>query len=429
MKRNIILIIIFFTINNITYSQFGGLSIGVAISKLEQAGKNLIEKAGEEARTTIMVGSQQVQVQIENLKAAYSKSMNETFDKLDITQQRVFTDLDKLINNLNNGLYKTVKEIQVVTDNLDESISRIPFFEKFPRVRKPDKVHFLKLSNEDNVSLPIYGSRLHIYGDEYEPFLIVNGEKIKPIQSGSSTLQFNIPLEKFSNPKKKIKTETVDLVVFHKTTKLLVFPNYEERKFKIPLFSLPKVMGTYRIGITEKSKNRKEHSHHTPKPPHHYKCRSGRRSDETCNYPTIVPTGHKLIQSSTVFHVTRREENSPWEFVNVSDAGFTLKLLAKTAWSNLARKNIDGWVSYKTFTMPTVEKKVPNFKTGEITWIKDVRIPLTKNTIGFTIEIETLDGYTEIFNSKTENKYFKILDDRTNSQVIIKPMKPASVFQ
>lgn len=416
-------------LTNSGFAQFTGLTVNAAISKLEQAGKNLIEKAGEEARTTIMVGSQQVQIQIDNLKTAYSETMNETFDKLDITQQRVFTDLNDLVDNLNNGLYKTISELQLVTDNLDESISRIPFFEKFPRLRKPDKVHFLKFSNTDNINLPLYGSRLNIYGNEYVPYLIVNGDKIKPIQSGSSTLQFNIPLEGFTTPEKKIKTETVDLIVFHKVTKWLIWSSYEERKFTIPLFSLPKIMGTYKIGITEKYKKRKEHSHYTTKPPNHYKCRSGRTDDRTCNYPTTVPTGHKLIQSSPVFHVTRREENSPWQFINVSDAGFTLKLIAKTAYSNFARKNIDGWVSYKTYTMKSVEKKTQNYKTGEINWAKDIRIPVTKNTIGFTVEIETLDGYIEIFNSKTENKYFKILDDRTNSQIIIKPMKPASVFQ
>lgn len=429
MKKTLILPLFLIGFTLTVNAQFSGLTVTAAISKLEQAGKNLIEKAGEEARTTIMVGSQQVQVQIDNLKAAYSESMNETFDNLDITQQRVFADLNDLINNLNNGLYKTVSELQIVTDNLDESISRIPFFEKFPRLRKPDKVHFLKLSKDDKINLPLYGSRLNIYGNDYEPYLLVNKEKIEPIQSGSSSLQFSIPLEKFNTPSKKIKTETVELIVFHKVTKWWFWSSYEERKFSIPLFSLPKVMGSYRVGITEKYKERKEHPQHTTKPPHHYKCRSGRSDDRTCNYPTTVPTGHKLIQSSPVFHVTRREENSPWEFVNVSDAGFTLKLTAKTASSNFARKNIDGWVSYKTYTMEPVEKKTPNFKTGEITWAKDIRIPVTENTVGFTIEIETLDGYTEIFNSKTENKYFKILDDRTNSQIIIKPMKPASVFQ
>lgn len=428
-KLTFVLLLISLSVTSIK-AQFTGLTIHAAITKLEQAGKNLIEKAGEEARTTIMIGSQQVQLQIDNLKYAYSESLDKTFDNLDITQQRVFNDLNSLIDNVNSGLYQTTKEIQSALDGLDESISRVPFFEKFPRVNKPEKLYFLKQGNTGNIPLSISGSRLNIYGNEYQPYLVVNNEEIKPTQTGSNTIEFNVPISKLSNFDKSIKTEILTLVVYHKVKKIFgLWNSYEKREFKIPLFGLPASLGTYRIGITERVEEKTEHSRHTSKPDNHYKCQSGRTSNRTCTYPTIVPTGHKLIHSSPRFHATRREENSPWEFINVSDAGFTLRLTAKTSSTNTARKNINGWVSYKTYTTKTLDTNKPNFSSGQLNWTKDVRIPVTDKTIGFTIEVETFNGHLDIYNSSIENKYFKILEDRINNQIIIKPMKPTSIMQ
>lgn len=425
--KKVILMLILIILSNLCEAQFSGLTIGAIISKLEKSANNIIEKAGEEARTTIMFGSQQAQLHIENLKAAYDDSLEETFDELDEAKQKIFTDANVLINNLNNGVYKSVSELKVIAENIDESMTRIPFFEKFPRLREPAEVFFLKLSNDDFLNLTLQGSRLDIYGDEYKPYLLVNGEKNEPIGSGSA-LQFSIPLRNFQMPDEKVKIETVTLVVYHKETKYLIWSTYVERKFNITLFSLPRILGTYKVNILEKTMEKKVHSHKTGG----YQCQSGRTSDRICNKLVTVPVGHRLIHSSPVFNVTRKEENSYYEFNNVTDAGFTLKLVAKTASTNPARKNIDGFVTYKTFTMNPFERKTPNYRTGELEWAKDLAIPLTKNTKGFTIEINTLNGYTEIYNSKTaeeENKYFKIIDDEINDQIIIKPMKPASVFQ
>jgi hypothetical protein len=430
MNKLICLFLVLVCLPATSKCQFDGLTVGAAITQLEAAGNRLIEKAGEEARTTIMVGSQQVQLQIENLKIAYKDMLGESFATLEIAEQRLFQDVNSLADNLNRGIYKSVDELARISDGLDESISRIPFFEKFPRLRKPGQIYFLKRDDEDAVKLDLYGSRLHIYGNEHIPFLTVNGEKIKPIQSGSTSLGFNIPLKGFIAPEKIIKIETVELTVYQKEKWLFFWNDFVERTFTIPIFSLPNTLGNYRLSITERIETKVEHAHRTTGPPNEFKCRSGRTDDRTCNHAITVPGGQRLIHDSPVFHVTRREENSPWEFTNVSDAGFTLKLVAKTASSNFARKNLNGWVSYKTYSEATDDVNTPNYAEGKIEWTKDVRIPTTEETIGFTLEIDMLDGNVEIITSgDTNNKFFDIIDDRVNNQVIIKPTKPSTVFE
>jgi hypothetical protein len=213
-----------------------GLLVKDVIAQLEASLNSVIEGAGKEARQTVMLASQQAALAIMNLKAAYSESMNKTFDRLHQTEQDFFSHAGSLIGQLNETLKTNIAAVANVAQQIDVAMRSLPFSNREPRVLRYSPIYYVALGNEPTVPVRVHGSLI----GAGKPTLAMGGQTFSPSSKTDVELTFLVPAKHFTPTGSQIQ---------HLSAMLTLFKGNKPRSYSLLFYGVPHVLGKFDVTV------------------------------------------------------------------------------------------------------------------------------------------------------------------------------------
>lgn len=441
--------LIFLLITSITVpvsaqGPIGALSVGQIIDQLEASAKGILEEAGHQARSTVMEAAQSALMAIGTLRAAYAESLDKTFDEINSSERAAFEDVRALIQQAESGASNITRDLGNISQQLSDAVAQLPGAKRLPIVRSAAPLFFVPKSGAVQVTLT--GTNLEA-GD---PFLLVGGRRLDPIQKLHTTLTFKVPLFlpqqilryeaavrasllRGDIPLAQLEPQLAQLVVYEKTSVFfgLGGSKLEPQSYSVALFPVPSIAGRYQVI----AKRRIENIERAPRRSPGYRCESD-NGERTRNVDIQVSsTEGWRIDTTTLRFEASYSNHGNQNISTASPEGFK-STLSCSGYGRVeafgvvidagSKGVIQGNYVYEEIRVVAGDELMV---VGEdlLVWDRDVPIlNLPPDTLSVSVVLNTFNGQLQAWTGQGGHRFYSVDYNRVAQTLIIHP-KPLDV--
>jgi hypothetical protein len=426
------------TING-AYSQLPGIfdpakTVNQIVDELGGQLSALIAQAGGEARVTLLEGFQLSNSLIGSLKAAYSDSLNVTFDRLDSQQQKAFLDVQKLLDGLSKQLNQPVK---VALQNWQDTNQILTDFSglltKKPLVMRYGPGYIPPVSSQlDKIRISIAGYRFQVEGVD-PPQLTIGSSKFSPVDLTDVSVGFLVPRSIFPTLDKRTAFQHATLTFFRKPDNWLNWPwtKAQSVQFQLVFTILPEELGRFSsVNTIKVSKKAVKHFISEPDLKTSKEGGGGNTADD-CYFPE---SGYKFDLPSArlreTVHLGRKDnDHSP----GTNDGGISyrdgiktedricIKVVAHTGCTECGATTAGHLEVDMVRSYTDVDKKETD--SQPLFWKKQTPIPLVDDAVSQIINITLFDEIERVVVATSQQSlpFLSIDPDIRNHIVVLRP--------
>ncbi|WP_147415836.1 hypothetical protein [Ulvibacterium marinum] len=187
MKKITLAVIFIFSLNTI-YSQATGASALIVLDEIDASIKEHLQSIDNLATNAIGNGGNMLL----SISARLRKDINETIGNTDIAlrenQLNIYNQLLGLVNDFNVAIETNLDRVDLTATRISQAASDLVFKKREPTIFKYKTQKFIQ-GFDNEYTLAVKGNS---FDRSYDVYIVLNDNKIKPIQSNYSELIFKI---------------------------------------------------------------------------------------------------------------------------------------------------------------------------------------------------------------------------------------------
>ena len=407
-----------------------GLTVGQALSKLDETLNKAIENAGKEARQTVMVAGQQARLLLETFKQNNLDVLNVAADKLDVQRRHAFEDIRVLVAEFSLNLNATADKMEDISKRIEVAIANFPLTPDTPRLLKYKPVFYAGLNVGDQVTVLIDGSFLA----RGTPTLVLDAKEYKSQVQTDTNLTFLVPASVFRTNSTTVMYKSFKLTVYGERTSYVFWKQPYPVNCWLLIYALPERIGTYKVEVVKRGTARRTQAKSTPTIETYSASCDGRRD---CHQVNAEPDW--LIDTQSIGWAQEHNDGGRFEgWRNLSAAGFCADLSAephghlKTPFGCVQGTigHISGKVKYTEYKDVEADSREAFALTGNrLVWGKDASHTMPDGTRGIIVTLKLFDGREVVYDGPTTGDVVGVEYNTQTRTLILKPKNPDSVLR
>lgn len=407
------------------HAQFAGVTAGVAANQLisqldgvingaRDAGDYLVARAGMEAKGAI-----------EAWKDANKALLDQGFDKLDQSQQKIFSNARQLADQANAHVEDRLKHTEAITNQFNQVLVSVPgnsdtyVTQFYPRV--------IPSQAASDIILTVKGVNL----DKGEPVMTIADMTAQRMVIGPMEVHYTVPLNQVKREPGKLAIVPLTLTYSRPMDGLWnrMMGKRESVERQIPVVALPVNIGSYRYtAVAEvwtkeveqfssqsqkfEGKNTDKKQVAMPKPGWQWDWSQGLSA-----FSQHGDGGHAGSCNGIMANESSNDGITHRAHLDKQQKMDGLKIVYGPGKQNC-------YISGPVFRMVKTQTTVPA-TTGALLWTEDLRLPIPQGFKSLSLEVTTFDGRKLVITGAESDKFFNVIQDA--SELVIKPKQPADI--
>jgi hypothetical protein len=295
------------------------LAIGGILNELRSTAESIINNVDYTVNKNVNVAALNVLNVISQFETTYSSMLDKTTNELSKQKQQLFNGLETQIKKVFDDIEKANENIDNSLENLSLYLSGTVFGDKVPRITKFNFGTMIR-GIDDKIIIQFKGVCLN----SPKNYLKINGKKMKPIEYSDNTLKFSVNTADFKdyyNQEPKVIFENIELFCAYK--KCLLNKN---KSYKFAVQTLPKKLGIFTFEYVVKNTERIIEN----KTVGHWRIESkssSRNKSENRNFAVFPDNGFRINTDSIKIWMIERTGSCKGCRINVinqSQTGYTV---------------------------------------------------------------------------------------------------------
>lgn len=232
MKKLLVTILLGFCLNN-CYSQVTGAAALIALDEIDATMTRQLQTIDNLATNAIGNSGNMML----SLSARLRKDINETIGNTDKVlrenQLALFNQIQNLSSDLDTAIKEDIENIDVVASKISEALDNLLIKKKEPRIFKYETGTFIREYSKE-YAFKVKGKNFDQTKDQY---VLLNGKKIKPVQTNYNELIFRIDSADIQTIEKNSYYADAK-IVFHWRKGIFRVKKVKQEPFLIPIAPL-----------------------------------------------------------------------------------------------------------------------------------------------------------------------------------------------
>ena len=285
------------------------------LSSAQEKANNVVYNAGAQGRGIAMEAGQAALNAIGSFRAAYADSLKLTESALKGQQADLFHNIKSSVALLDQWSSGAAVNLQVVTDNLSNAITNLPFANDIPRVARISPLYSVEGAGAE-LEIVVRGIGLA----NGSPTLEVLGRFISPNTKTDSEIRFPMPAHGGVVDKPLLFPATLHL--FQRKTVYLVFHDYVPMNYPVRLAIYPKDIGKGTLTPRRRVTTQDRQAITTQA----YRFDSPQGEGTSSTPVSVAPTPGWLIDVNTIRYNKAYENDGSFTMGSTAATGFTATL-------------------------------------------------------------------------------------------------------
>lgn len=361
----------------------GAIGTGVLIDQIGDKLTALIGRAEQAGDFLAMRAAQEALFVLDAFERANKNILDTAFEKIGKERQAILNQMKDTIDALEHGRIDTLDKLQAASDQLDRLVRDVAF-KKQPVVFRY-RGSIVTPGEKNDVRLVINGYRL-TYGT---PHLLYGGKRFDALKDGEN-LRFELPRSLIAHSKSRMSSEYAKLVLEGREGGFLGFlthPVFVEYDLNIVI--LPESLGHVNVAYSMPVTNRQE----APPVEIHDNYNSSSRGWDCRSFayrPASSDRRFDINNNRTFVRPGNGNSRGQLRDVRISDTGISFSICA-------TRRITDRDNGYRHADGQYVEVwntagHVPKKEAKELSWTKDVVVPVGDNPANLLITVVDFTG-------------------------------------
>ncbi len=403
----------------------GGTAVKDIVTHIANELRSVINEMDYSYSKNAFETKQIIEILIGNMENSASKILDKTFDQLTELEQKFFRDTNSTLNNILLVQDQTVENTRKVMNQFSSTLSVLPFANRDPKISNFEPKYILANKDLKNAKINISGSLL----DYKTPTLNIDGKECELIGETTNNLTFNCDCSSVKDGN-EYKDLIGELKIFKKEKYWIFFWKTVESTYKVSLQNIPEKMADIEIiAYTKKSNTKKFKRKAKYKEWNSHCCckRPGRKITKTISRTSnefkIDPNSISIVKRKkgreSYYNLNGKSESSFQVIGNLVNYGGCF------AFAKDARGHLELDINYVETKTTINSDKIP-VGTETINWNKGRPISLPKNTTGFSVVVNQMNGSTIALseeNMLNNNSWFNIDFDKSKGLLMINPKR------
>ena len=403
--------------------------VGDKVEQIENSVSSIIGEAEGAISRQSFAMSQKLELLLDKIKLHSKDIMNHAFDKISITEQKMYNDILNVMNEAESMTEIPLQKIEDLTRSSSLTLATLPFSKTTPLVDKYSPLYVNSFCRSDSILVNVKGTFLN----KMLPTLTFSNTKCILNSKLATSLQFKCPC---SLVKDKKINESVHgaLIVFEEEKHRwnpFKKPEFIPHDYLINLNVIPNEFATYKVNIVESVKNKAVPIKRTSQILSHWNNKSESNSKVNKNDIKVTATpGYRINPNNIkIQHIKSPGKSSRVKIQDNTAAGFILVGFTQNRKGFLghgrARGHVDSRaIYYETIIEPGVTITPPRtISNGTLQWGKDVKLRIPPNTKSFDITFDLVDGNSDIFDTSSNEDWFDLRYNEESKLLIIDAKK------
>ena len=401
-------------------------TIGSILKKARDSLNDVVDNAGEEARSTIMVAAQQMILVIESLEVALHDVLDKTFENIAQERRQIINNGFKAIDEIIVGLNDGTKSVEDITALGATAIRDMPGVSNVPRVIRVSPTYVTQSELAQLAPVNFFG--LDLATDE--PTLSVpGGGDARRVKKIDTELSFEVSGASVDG--NAIEKIFMNLTAYQPRSFLWIFPRPSlEHTFESLLYVVPDRLGSAQVTWTVP---------HTRRETKKFRCpaagsdthRSPKYKGNSVGGPTCrVDNGYTIDRDSFVFH---QDESTHCEgrksLADGRNFGYRVQcnaygrsVYAEGAWRDHGQQGTyRGYVTVEAFKNVNGTKKVEE-EPVDLYWNNDQKFDGPGGATGYTVAIQKFNGDNVVLAGQSTDPWIASQYDDGAKTLVLKPV-------
>jgi hypothetical protein len=406
-----------------------GAAISDVIKQLRDGLKEVIDETQNAYSRSAFDTRANAIVVLQSLDVIASGLVGQVFSELNATEKKFMSDTALIIEQWHRGNRDLADRLESVATTGEEAISRLPFAERTPLVKKYSP-SFVATNANATFLVSIQGSRL----GSGDPALKFGATACMRNTHTDRELRFACPSRLLGTPTSVVPVTGHLSLARPKTfwQKVQFWKAAESTQYDIGIVTVPALLGEF-TGRAVLSTTTRERQQRTGPHVGHMNdhCQGGRTHDWVMN----ASAGWSIEEGSVTLHTVSCSSASTCpQLQNVGSSGFVIHGVTTNNGAcgpfGIPKDGRGFMESYATWSeyrdvVQDVDQPLP---PGAITWGSDTSIRLPESSKGFVLEVRRVDSTSSTITGAGPFDRFDVAYDQITRTVVITPGRLVDVL-